>query len=177
MWVGWGLHNSLLVRYCLVATKPLTIWQLPGNNRMSNRGAARSLLTCIIGSFYLFTSTGCYDSWRYCVHRNSCMRFFLELLVSVEKCYKRIMINDSGPVTSCISSFIFSVRNTTLSTTRVIFPYTAEIQNVLVYAYKIYRAIHCFSDIFGVVYEADQSTTPTKFYNEYTTPVIFPIYS
>jgi hypothetical protein len=87
------------------------------------------------------------------------------------------MINDSGPVTSCISSFIFSVRNTTLSTTRVIFPYTAEIQNVLVYAYKIYRAIHCFSDSFGVVYEADQSTTPTKFYNEYTTPVIFPIYS
>ena len=72
---------------------------------------------------------------------------------------------------------IFKVKNTTLSTTRVIFPYTAQILNVLVYSYRFYRAIHRFSDIFWEVYEADQSTKPTKFYNGNTTPVIFPIYS
>jgi hypothetical protein len=91
--------------------------------------------------------------------------------------YEHIIIKDSGPVTSCILSYIFKVKNTTLSTTRDIFPYTAEILNVLVYSYRFYRAIHCFSDIFREVYEAEQSTKPTKFYNGNTTPVIFPIYS
>ena len=98
------------------------------------------------------------------------------MLVCMEN-YEHIMINDSGPLTSCISSFIFTVKNTTLSTTRVIFPYTAEILNVLVYSYRFYRAIRCFSDICRGVYEADQSTTPTKFYNGNTTPVIFPMYT
>ena len=104
------------------------------------------------------------------------MRFLDSYLVCMEN-YEHIFIKDSGPVTSCILSYIFKVKNTTLSTTRVIFPYTAEILNVLVYSYRFYRAIHCFSDIFREVYEADQSTKPTKFYNGNTTPVIFPIYS
>ncbi len=52
-------------------------------------------------------------------------------------------------MTSCTFGYIFKVKNTTLGTTRVILACTAEIMNVLVTVYRIYRAIRCFSDIFG----------------------------
>jgi hypothetical protein len=80
-------------------------------------------------------------------------------------------------VTSCISGSIFSVKNTTWSTTQVAFEYTAEILNVLVRAYLFTERYTAFPDIFWEVYQADQSTRPTKFYNGYTTLVAFPMYS
>jgi hypothetical protein len=59
------------------------------------------------------------------------------------------MINVSGPVTSCIFGYIFKVKNTTLGTTWVIFPYAAEILNVLVYAYMSTEPYSAFRTFFG----------------------------